>query len=307
MIWDDSLLDMNVFVHVVAAGSLTAAGREMGMSLAVVSKRLARLEERLGVRLINRTSRQLSLTEEGLEFHLRSVRLLADYQDARNAISGRKQVANGLLRVTASAAFARRQIAPRLARLHQLYPQLRVQVVVTDTVVDLVQSGIDLAIRQAVLPDSSLMMRVLAPNRRVVCAAPGYLADHGRPEIPADLAHHDCIVFGDPPMNTWRFECRHAEGEPVAVKVSGTVQSNDGEVAHTAALAGAGIVVKSIWDVAGDLDAGRLVELLPRYRVPASPIQAVYPSGHHLAARVGVFLDFMAEELRGAYIWGDGP
>ncbi|WP_198411838.1 LysR family transcriptional regulator [Microvirga flavescens] len=292
----DSLTDMSVFTQVVAAGSLSAASRELGMSLAVVSKRLARLEERLGARLVNRTTRRLSLTEEGLEFHRRAVQILADVEEAQASIGDRGKKPSGLLRVSAAAAFARRQIAPCLPRFQELYPDIRVQLLVSDTQVDLVQQGIDLAIRQAVLPDSNLMVRVLATNNRVVCASPAYLARHGTPTAPQDLANHNCIVFGDPPISTWRFECDNAD--PIAVNVSGNLTTNDGEAAHAAALAGAGVVLKSIRDVEDDIATGRLVRLLENCRTPATPIQAVYPAGRHLAARLRVFIDFLADTLK---------
>src|SRR6185369_757896 len=157
------------------------------------------------------------------------------------------------------------------------------------------QSGIDIAIRQAALPDSSLMLRELAPNRRVLCAAPNYLAQHGTPEQPQDLLHHACLVMGDPPMSTWHLEADGAE--PIDIAVTGPLITNDGEVAHAAALAGSGIAFKSIWDVSDDIAAGRLLHVLPQYRSAPTPIQAVYPSAKHLAAKVRVFLDFIASEM----------
>jgi DNA-binding transcriptional LysR family regulator len=294
----DNLTDIVVFAHIASGGSLSAAARQLELSLAVVSKRLARLEQTLGVRLVNRTTRRLSLTEEGVAFHRHCTRILSEIKDAQDAVGSRGSVARGLVRVTATAAFSRRQIAPRLARFHLRHPEVQVQVIATDSVIDLVQNGIDLAIRQAVLPDSTLITQELAPNRRIACAAPDYLARKGIPLRPEDLSRHDCIVFGAPPRTTWSFECGQAEA--MVVPVTGSVITNDGEVAHAAALAGAGIVLKSIWDVTEDIRAGRLVALLAAYRSPATPIQAVYPSARHLAAKVRVFLEFLAEELKAA-------
>ena len=291
----ENLTDIAAFVRIAAAGSLSAAARDLGLSLAVVSKRLARLETALGVRLVQRTTRRLSLTEEGAAFHERALRILAELAAAQEAVGGDGRP-RGLLRVTTTAAFARRWIAPILARFQADCPEVRVQVTATDAVLDLVQAGIDLAIRQAVLPDSGLMVRDLAPNWRVACAAPDYLARHGRPETPADLAGHSCIVYGDPPMTVWTFA--RPAGPPVEVAVSGAIMSNDGEVAHEAALAGAGIVLKSIWYVAGDLAAGRLVRVLADHQSPASPIQAVFPSARHLAPKTRAFLDVLGAELR---------
>ncbi|WP_044563112.1 LysR family transcriptional regulator [Azospirillum sp. B4] len=299
----ENLTDITIFIRVVATGSLSAAARELDLSLAVVSKRLARLEERLGVRLANRTTRRFSLTDEGLEFHERCVRIVADLEEAQDLVASRRRTATGLLRVTATAAFARRHIAPRLHRFHALYPEVRVHVLVTDTVLDLVDAGIDVAIRQAALPDSTLMVRWLAPNYRVPCAAPAYLAQHGEPATPQDLLRHHCIVMGDPPMSTWRFDCREAHREPVAVEIRPLIQTNDGEVGHAAALAGSGIVLKSIWDICDDLAAGRLKGLLPQYRSPAPAIQAVYPAGRHAAAKLRAFLDFLSVELKADPCW----
>src|SRR5260221_3004181 len=290
----DNLTDIAIFARIATTGSLSGAARDLGLSLAVVSKRLARLESVLGVRLINRTTRRLSLTEEGVAFHSRCLRILAEVEEAHEIVAPTGG-ARGLLRVTATAAFARRQIAPRLARFQARHPGVRLQVMVSDHVVDLVAAGIDVAIRQATLPDSSLILRELAPNQRLLCAAPNYLARRGTPATPQDLVHHDCVIMGDPPMTNWHFTTEAAE--TVTIAVDGPVVTNDGDVAHAAILAGSGIGLKSIWDVSADIAAGRLVHLLPHCRSPAAPIQAVYPSARHLAQKVRVFLDFMAEEL----------
>ena len=291
----DHLADIALFTRIASSGSLSGAAREMGLSLAVVSKRLARLEAALEIRLIHRTTRRLSLTEAGITFHSHCLRILAEVDAAHEAVAGDGQEVRGQLKVTATAAFARRHIAPRLIRFHARHPHVRVQILVTDTVVDLVQSGIDIAIRQASLPDSSLILRELAPNQRLLCAAPAYVARHGMPSHPQDLLRHACIIMGDPPMTTWRFVAEAQD--PIAITVDGPLITNDGEVAHVAALAGSGIALKSIWDVGEDIAAGRLLHLLPAYRSPAAPIQAVYPSAKYLAAKVRVFLDFLAEEM----------
>lgn len=294
----DSIADITVFARVAAGGSLSAAARELDLSLAVVSKRLARLEKTLGVRLINRTTRRLSLTGEGEDFLRHANRILSEVDEAQDLLSSRAGTARGLLRVTATAAFARGQLAPRLVRFHQRHPAVQVQLVVTDTVVDLVQNGIDLAIRQGVLPDSAMMVRELAPNGRVLCAAPDYLARRGLPRCPHELVHHDCITFGEPPNSSWSFQS--PSGDSFTVSVSGSVITSDGDCAHAAALAGSGIVVKSALDVAEDLRCGRLVALMPSYSMGSSPIQVVYPSSRQLPAKVRVFIDFLAEEMKTA-------
>lgn len=295
----DSLLDVTVFTRVVTAGSLSAAARELGMSLAAVSKRLARLEDRLGVRLVNRTTRRLSLTEAGAEFHEQCVRLLGEFDEAEEKVRAHKRGASGLLRVTATAAFARRQLGRLIPRFLERYPGVRVQLDVSDTVMDLVEAGYDVAIRFGALPHSSLIARRLAPNHRVVCGAPAYFSRKGRPERPADLKGHDCIAFGSPPGQDWQFE--GPGGETTTVRITGPLVTNTGEVAHEWALEGAELVLKSIWDVGPDIDAGRLEVALPGYRVPAAPIHAVYPHTRGVAAKVKVFVAFLGEELRTAY------
>ena len=291
----DSLLDMTVFTRVIEIGSLSAASREMNMSLAVVSKRLARLEDRLGVRLVNRTTRNLGMTDEGREFYKRSVEILADMADAEDAVRSRKNRASGLLRVTATAAFARRQLGRLVPQFLQRYPDVRIELEVSDAILDLVQSGCDVAIRVGALRDSSLVAKRLASNHRVVCAAPTYFAKWGRPEHPRDLRNHRCIAFGNPPKIDWQLE---GGGEATAVRISGPVTTNSGEVAHEWALEGTGLVLKSIWDVGPDIDAGRLERALPRCFVQAADIHAIYPHRVGVAAKVKAFVEFLADALK---------
>ena len=290
----DNLFDMMVFVRVVETGSLSAASRDLHLSLAVVSRRLSRLEERLGVRLANRTTRKLSLTEEGAAFHARCVRILGDIDEAEMEVTRGRNTATGLLRVTSTFAFARRRLAPLLHEFRQLHPGLQIHLEATDSFVNLVESGYDLAIRFGALADSSLIARQLAPNVRVICAAPAYLERHGRPATIDDLLNHDCIIYGNPPLDHWRF----ADGSSVRVK--GTLSTNDGEAAHAWALEGAGLVLKSTWDVEEDIATGRLEVVLPALQLPAAPIHAVYPHRRHTAARVRLCVEFLAKKLQAA-------
>jgi DNA-binding transcriptional LysR family regulator len=287
----DNLFDMVVFVRVVEAGSLSAAARDLRLSVAVVSRRLSRLEERLEVRLANRTTRTLSLTEEGAAFHARCVRILGDIEEAETEVTRGRDTATGLLRVTSTFAFGRRRMAPLLHEFRQLHPGLTVHLDASDGFVNLVEGGYDLAIRFGALADSSLIVRQLASNVRVICAAPAYLDRHSRPATIDDLLRHDCIIYGNPPMDLWRF----ADGSSIRVK--GTLSANDGEVAHAWALEGAGLVLKSIWDVEQDIRAGRLEVVLPSLRLPAAPIHAVYPHRRHTAAKVRLCVDFLARKL----------
>lgn len=298
----DSLPDLRIFTRVVATGSLSAAGRELNLSLAVVSKRLAALEERLGTRLINRTTRRLAVTEEGTVLFERALRILADVEDVETLITEGRSDPRGLLRVTAPLSFGRRHVAPVLQSLTEKYPGLTADLELTDRVVDLVEGGFDVAIRLGMLPDSSLLARKLADNNRVVVGSPAYLSRMGEPQTPRDLVRHRCLLFAGG-GSSWTFT--GPEG-PVIQKVGGALRTSDGETAHAWALSGAGLVLKSIWDVADDLEAGRLVRVLSGWRTDAAAIHAVYPAGRHLSARVRVFIDAMASRLRKSLPAGSG-
>lgn len=289
------LEDLAIFVRLASAGSLSEVARLDGISLAVVSKRLARLETDLHVRLVNRSPRGISLTDDGLELLPRAREILDKVDDAQAALQKRSTAAAGVLRVTATIAFSVGQIAPRLGRFLQANPDLRVQLLSTDRMLDIVQENVDVAIRQATLPDSDLLSRTVAPDRRVLVASPDYLARRGHPRVPEDLANHDCIVLGDPPVTLWRFQ---RGSRKASVEVGWTLLANDGAAAQAACLGGAGIALKSIWDARDDLAIGRLVELLPGWVPPTIPIQAVFASRHHQPARIRAFIDFLQDELR---------
>ncbi|CAM5764031.1 LysR family transcriptional regulator [Labrys miyagiensis] len=288
----DNLLDMLVFVRVVAAGSLSGAARDLRLSLAVVSRRLAGLEERLGVRLANRTTRTLALTEEGARFHARCTRILAEIADAEMEATGGRDTAVGLLRVTSTFAFGTRWLAPLLREFHAEHPGLHVHLDTTDSVENIVEGGYDLAVRFGTLADSSLVARRLAPNVRVICASPAYLDRRGRPNAIEELVDHDCITYGDPPLDHWTF----ADG--TVVHVAGPFSTNNGQLAHRWALEGAGLALKSVWDIGADVAAGRLEILLPRFRLPAAPIHAVFPHSRLTAAKVRLCVDFLAARLK---------
>jgi DNA-binding transcriptional LysR family regulator len=288
----DNLFDMLVFVRVVEAGSLSGAARELRLSLAVISRKLARLERRLGVRLANRTTRALTLTEEGAAFHARCIRILADIDEAEMEVTRGKEAAIGLLRVTSTFAFGRRWLAPLLQQFQSRHPELQVHLDTSDTLTHIVEGGYDLAIRFGSLADSSLIARRLAPNVRVICAAPSYLDQYGRPQAIEDLLDHNCIAFGDPLLDHWTF----ADGRTVHVR--GSLTANNGELAHVWAVQGAGLVLKSIWDVRDDIEAGRLEIVLPQNTLPASPIHAIFPHNRLAAAKVRLCVDFLAESLK---------
>ncbi len=298
MLGDLSLL--RLFVRIVSAGSLTAAARELGISPPVASKRLAQLEADLGIRLLQRTTRRLTLTEDGAVLHARAQRILEEVDQTEALLSHQRETVEGLLRITAPAALGRRRIAPLLGEFQRRHPHLTAQLVLTDTVLALVDSGLDIAVRFGALEDSSYFSRELAPNYRVVCASPAYLEAHGTPLHPKDLVRHRCLLIGDQPQAEWSF----TGTSHTAVRVHGALISNDGEAVHDWALQDMGVALKSIWDVGADIDAGRLRRLLPDYAVPAAPLHAVYPHGRHLAPRVRVFIDYMREQLGQAWHWG---
>jgi DNA-binding transcriptional LysR family regulator len=258
-----------------------------------VSRKLARLEERLGVRLINRTTRSLILTEEGSRFYDRCVRILAEVDDAETeATKGRDSVL-GLLKVTSTFAFGCRWLAPLLQEFQATHPGLHVHLDAQDAVTNIIESGYDLAIRFGALADSSLIARQLAPNRRVICAAPSYLARRGRPKTIENLLQHDVIAFGNPPNDHWTF----ADGRSINVK--GGLSTNNGELAHRWARDGAGLILKSIWDIHDDLEGGTLEVVLPDVELPAAPIHAVFPHNRLTAAKVRLCVDFLATKLKG--------
>lgn len=289
---DNQLTDMIAFVRIAETGSLSAAAVELDQSLPVVSRRLARLEERLGVRLINRTTRQLSLTDEGTAFHMRCARILGDIEEAEAEVSKGREVAVGLLRMTSTFAFARRKLAPLLYEFEAQHPGLRVHLDASDRIVNLVDEGFDIAIRFGPMSDSSLIARAIAKNAYVMCASPTYLDRRGRPGEIDDLLSHECILFGSPPGSRWTFE------DGSSIKVRGDLTTNDGDLAHFWALEGAGIVLKSIWDVYDDIHQRRLEIVLPGTQPPASPLNAVFPHARLATARVRLILDFLTRRLR---------
>jgi DNA-binding transcriptional LysR family regulator len=288
----DNLFDMLVFVRVVEAGSLSGAARLLNMSLTVVSRKLSRLEERLGVRLANRTTRTLTLTEEGVRFHERCSRILAEIDEAELEVTSGLDTAIGILRITATHAFGTRWLAPMLQAFQQEHPKLHVHLDTSDTMTNIVGDGYDLAVRFGALADSSLVARQLAPNVRVICASPAYLDRRGRPDAIENLADHDCIIYGNPPMDHWSF----LDGRSVGVR--GSLSTNNGELAHRWALNGGGLVLKSLWDVWDDIEAGRLEVVLSRERLPATPIHAVFPHNRLTAAKVRLCVDFLARQFK---------
>jgi DNA-binding transcriptional LysR family regulator len=291
----DSIQEMAVFARVVGAGSLSAAARELGLSPALVSRRLAALESRLGVRLINRTTRSLHLTGDGATYYEACARVLADIEEADATVSAGRVEPRGTLRVALPASFGLQHIAPLIPRFAERYPKVQLALSLSDRTVNLIEEGFDLAVRIAHLEDSSLTARKLAPNRRVVCASPAYLARHGTPRTPDELARHNCLTTTDFAMN-WDY--KGPDGKPGSVRVAGRYACDSWEVLREWARAGLGIALKSTWDVHRLLAEGSLVEVCPGYTFHSDvAIYAVYPSRRFLPAKTRVFIEFLAESF----------
>ena len=289
---------MQFFVLVARHGSLAAAARALDLTPPAATKRLAALEARLGVRLLNRSTRSLSLTSEGETYLQHATRILADVKDMEDAVSQGRATPKGLLRVNATLGFGRTTIAPLVSRFSARYPDVEVQMEVTDKPVDLVESGFDLAIRFGALPDKRLNARSIMSNRRFLCASPGYLERHGTPASLADLADHRCIIHrqNDDAYGIWRFQ--HQEHTEV-VKVHGNLSSNDGDIVLGWALDGHGILIRSEWDLARYLDSGRLRIVLPGFTLPSADLFVYYPSQRNQTVRARAFIDFLAEHFKG--------
>ena len=297
----DTLNQMAVFARVVATGSLSAAARELSLSPAMVSRRLAALEARLGVRLVNRTTRSLHLTDEGAQYYESCARVLAEIEQADAEVSAGRQSPQGTLRVALPASFGNQYVAPLVPQFARRYPDVQLLLSLSDRTVNLVEEGFDLAIRIANLADSSLAARKLAPNRRVVCASPAYLARHPQPRTPQDLAQHNCLIAGDF-SSTWDY--KGPDGKPGSVRVTGRYVCDNWEVLREWALAGMGIALKSTWDVRRHLEDGSLVSLLRDYSFHGDvAIWAVYPHRRHLPAKTRAFIDFLAASFGPEPFW----
>ncbi|MFZ1427025.1 MAG: LysR family transcriptional regulator [Geminicoccaceae bacterium] len=288
--------NMQVFVRVVELGSLSAAGRHMRLSPAVVSHRLQQLEAHLGVRLLNRTTRQVQPTEQGAAFYEAAREALIAVAHAESVAADAGGTPHGNLRVTAPLGFARRILAPILPRFQDRYPQLDVRLRLSDHLLDLLREAVDVAIRLAVLPDSSLVARKIADCPRLLCAAPGYLASHGTPTRPEELLDHQCLLLRFPGSQQYRWSLRTPEGtEPFAV--TGRLDADDGDMLTEWALLGQGIVMKPAFEVAAYVRDGRLVPVLTDFPPEPVTLAVVYPHRKLLPAKVKAFADFMVEEI----------
>jgi DNA-binding transcriptional LysR family regulator len=289
--------DLGFFSKLVTAGSLSAAARELGITTPAVSKHLAQMESRLGIPLVVRTTRRMSLTPEGELYLERARRILGEIEDMEQMLGVSKETPKGLLRVNATLGFGRSHVAPLISRFVRKYPKVEVQLQLSVNPPPLTEDSFDICIRFGEPPDTRVIARHIAPNRRLLCASPAYLARHGTPKVPHDLTHHNCIGIrqGEEAYGVWRLSSgrgRHAVSE--TVKIRGNLTTNDGEIAVNWALDGHGILMRAEWDIERYLQSGRLVQVLPQYYTPDADIHAVYPQHHQMAARVRAFVDFVA-------------
>jgi len=291
----DRFLEMQSFNAVVEAGSFVGAAETLGLSKAAISRHVVELENRLGSRLLHRTTRRVSLTPEGQAFYARSKGLLSDLEEAEAEITSRREVVSGLLRVNAPYTFGVLHLAPLWGLFRQRHPLVTLDITLSDSLVDLVDEGYDLAVRIAALESSSLVSRRLASARMAVCASPGYLEDHGTPSHPADLSNHQIIAYSYlSTKDEWHFTGPRG---PVSVRTRPWMHTNNGETCRSAALSGQGIILQPTFLVGPDLKTGRLIELMPDYRASTLGIHALYPSRKHLSVKVRVLIDFLAEHL----------
>lgn len=296
---NDIVSELSFFVLLAKLGSLAATARELGLTPPAVTKRLMLMERRLGVRLLNRTTRRVSLTSEGETYLTQASRILGDIRDMEESVSSARAQPKGLLRVNATLGFGRTTIAPLVSAFARRNPEVEVQLQLTDRAINLVEEAYDLGIRFGELPDTRLGARKIMSNQRFLCASPAYLKRHGTPRLPQDLTAHRCILHrqNDDTHSTWRLEKgRKAE----TVKVRGSLSSNDGDVVLGWALDGHGILLRSEWDAAKYLDSGRLQVVLADYTLPSADLYVYYPSRQQQPARVRAFIDFLADRIAAA-------
>lgn len=296
----DKFVEMKTFIGVVELGSFIKAADTMNMSKAAVSRYVLEMEARLGVRLLHRTTRRLSLTEEGQIFYSRAKELLADLEDAENEITQQSDNASGLLRINAPFTFGILHLAPLWGDFKALYPKIKLDITLADRVVDLVEEGYDLAVRIATLENSTLISRKLASTRMILCASPTYLKQKGSPSHPKDLASHEVISYSYwSSKDEWQFE--GPQGLET-VKINPGIYTNNGDTCRAAALSHHGIVLQPSFLVGQDIIDGTLVELMPEFRSLELGIYAVYPTRKHVSAKVRLLIDFLGTQLskRGA-------
>ncbi|MBZ0250553.1 MAG: LysR family transcriptional regulator [Burkholderiales bacterium] len=301
--------DLGFFAVLAGAASLSAAARELGVTTPAVSRHLALLERRLGVALVNRTTRRMSLTPEGETCLEHARRILGEVRDLEELLGVSRRTPTGLLRVNATLGFGRSHVAPLISRFARAHPQVEVQLQLSVNPPPLTEDSFDVCIRFGAPPDARVIARHIAANRRLLCASPAYLSRHGVPKVPGDLARHDCIGIrqGEEAYGVWRLTKGKGRGAVTqAVRTRGNLATNDGGIAVNWALDGHGILMRAEWDITRYLKSGRLVQVLPDYYTPDADIHAVYPHRHQMAARVRAFVDFVEKAFRETASGGPG-
>ncbi|SAL56146.1 LysR substrate-binding domain-containing protein [Caballeronia humi] len=295
--------DLSFFSTLAAAESLSAAARELGLTPAAVSKRLTQMESRAGVAFVNRTTRRMMLTPEGELYLEHARRILDEIDELAELLGSAKRSPKGLLRVNATLGFGRSHVAPAISRFVAKFPQVSVQLQLSVTPPPLTDDAFDVCIRFGEPPDTRVIARRLAPNRRLLCASPAYISKRGMPATAHDLTKHNCIGIrqGDEAYGVWRLTTgRGASRKTEAVRIGGNLTTNDGEIAVKWALEGHGILMRAEWDIRQYLEDGQLVAVLPEYDTPNADIFAVYSQRHQMSNRIRAFVDFVALELRTA-------
>ena len=286
-----SISDYEIFARVARTGNMSAAGREMKLSPAVVSKRISLLEERLGARLFQRTTRQLTLTETGEGFFRRVIDILNLVEEAEDFVNRRNSTPKGTLKIAAPTAFARMHIAPHIARFNKAYPEIELVFHIDDELVDIIRDGYDVAIRTGELRDSTMVAKKLAPDHRVICAAPSYLKANGRPKTLRDLDRHNCLSCGA--QENWRLNGPNGR---TTFKPRGSLRSNSGDFVRALLLEGYGIALAPIWCIGPEIKSGKLEIVLPEYTGdPSSAIYALYPSREFMPAKLSCFIEFLSD------------
>lgn len=292
----DTHAAMHTFAKVVELGSFAAAAGRLELAPSAVTKQVAFLERKYGVRLLNRTTRKLSLTDAGRAFYERIRPLLAELEELELALQADVQRPSGKLRISAPFTFGILHLGPAVAEFMRQYPEVKVDLELNDRTVDLVEEGFDLAVRIGPMGDSTLVARQLAEIKIIVCAAPSYLAEHGTPQHPDDLKQHSCLNYTySSSGNVWDFM---KDGQTHLVSVAGTFRANNGDVIRTAALAGHGLIMQPDFIIGADIAAGRLVPVLPEYKVPSIGLYAVYPHRRFLSAKVRAFVEHLEQRFK---------
>ena len=309
----DKLKVFESFVSVATKGSLSAAARAEGVAPAIIGRRLDALETHLGVKLLLRTTRRISLTHEGSAFLENCQRLLSDVANAEDSVSAGGLKASGHLRITAPAGFGRRHVAPLAPLFHAQNPDVKISLNLSDRVIDLAAEGFDFAVRVGDLPDSSLVSVRLSDNRRLCVATPAYLQKHGTPKHPSDLMQHSCLTLSSDASQTrgWAFKAQNPEDsespEVFHIRPHGPLDCSDGQVLHSWCLAGMGIAWRSTWEVENDIRSGKLVEVLADFAAPPNGIYGVFPQRKHLPLRLRLWIDFLKHHYSLPATWQSAP